>query len=140
MDVRAKAFASSNCFPELKPFLHRYPIQLRDTVGHDELHRACESLPKSRVPDTFQLGAILPCSAFLASRKINNLCVFNRHEYSDSPRLHHIKASVINKLQRCGCARVPDEFHGRPGTGGRGNGITSTSSGIRYRKRMDVDG
>ncbi len=27
----------------------------------------------------------LPFSAFLASRKINNLRVFNNHEYSDSP-------------------------------------------------------
>jgi hypothetical protein len=26
-------------FPELKPFLHRYPIQLHSAVGHDELHR-----------------------------------------------------------------------------------------------------
>jgi len=41
-----------------------------------------------RVPLTFQLGAILPCSAFLASRKINKLRVFNTHKYSDSPRLH----------------------------------------------------
>jgi hypothetical protein len=56
---------------------------------------------KSHVPDTFQFAAILPCSAFLASRKINKLRVFNTCEYSD-PRLHHIKASVINKLQRCG--------------------------------------
>ena len=38
-----------------------------------------------RVPLTFQLGAILPCSAFLASRKINKLRVFNTHKYSDSP-------------------------------------------------------
>jgi hypothetical protein len=44
---------------------------------------------KSRVPDTFQLDAILPFSAFVAPRKINNLRVFNNSEYSDSPRLHH---------------------------------------------------
>ena len=49
--------------------------------------------------DTFQLAAILPCSAFLASRKINKLRVFNKPEYSDSPRLHHLKVSVINRLQ-----------------------------------------
>jgi hypothetical protein len=99
-----------------------------------------EKNEKPRVPDTVQLGAISPFSAFLASLKISNLRVFNIREYSDSPRLHHIKASVINKLQRYGSARVPDEFHGRSGTGGGGNGITSTSSGIRYRKRMDIDG
>jgi hypothetical protein len=29
-----------NRFPELKAFLHRYPIQLRSTVGQDELHGA----------------------------------------------------------------------------------------------------
>ncbi len=34
-DVRA------SCFPELKAFLCGYPIQLRPTIGHDELHRAC---------------------------------------------------------------------------------------------------
>jgi hypothetical protein len=44
---------------------------------------------KTRVPDTLQLGAILPCSAFLASRKINKLRVFNTREYSDSPCLFH---------------------------------------------------
>jgi hypothetical protein len=43
---------------------------------------------KSRVPDTFQLGAIPDARAFLASRKISNLRVFNTAEYSDSPRLH----------------------------------------------------
>jgi hypothetical protein len=46
------------------------------------------SEPRIRVPDTFQLGAILPFSAFLASRKINKLRVFNNREYSDSLRLH----------------------------------------------------
>jgi hypothetical protein len=30
-----------NRFPELKPFLSRYPIQIRPTVGHDELHPDC---------------------------------------------------------------------------------------------------
>jgi hypothetical protein len=43
-----------------------------------------------RVPDTFQLGAILSYTAFLASRKINRLRVFNTPEYSNSPRLHHL--------------------------------------------------
>jgi len=42
---------------------------------------------KTRVPDTFQLGAILSYTAFLAGRKINNLRVFNIPEYSNSPRL-----------------------------------------------------
>src|SRR5713101_7763988 len=51
------------------------------------------------VPDTFQLGAILPFFAFLASRKINKLRVFNTSEYSDSPRLHDTKPSVINRLR-----------------------------------------
>ena len=32
---------------------------------------------KSYVPNTFQLAAIWPFLAFLASRKINKLCVFN---------------------------------------------------------------
>jgi len=39
---------------------------------------------KSRVPDTFQLGAISNARAFLTGRKINNLCVLNNPEYSDS--------------------------------------------------------
>jgi hypothetical protein len=37
--------------------------------------------PKTRVPDTFQLGAISAILAFLASRKINKLRVFNTSEY-----------------------------------------------------------
>ena len=73
---------------------------------------------RGRVPDTFQLGAILPFPAFGASRKINKLRVFNTPEYSDSPRLHQFKATVINNLQRFRCIRVPDEFHWRFGTGG----------------------
>jgi hypothetical protein len=47
---------------------------------------------KSRVPDTFQLGAISWYCAFLAGREISNLRVFNRSEYSDSSRLHHFVA------------------------------------------------
>jgi len=43
-----------------------------------------------RVPDTFQLGAILQYRAFLASQVFNNLRVFNTREYSDSFRLHHV--------------------------------------------------
>src|ERR1700746_2839879 len=46
-----------------------------------------------RVPDMFQLGAILSGSAFLACRKINNLRVFNTPEYSDSP-----PASILNHM------------------------------------------
>jgi hypothetical protein len=42
---------------------------------------------KTRVPDTFQLGAISWYCAFSAGREINNLRVFNTREYSDSPRL-----------------------------------------------------
>ncbi len=53
---------------------------------------------KIRVPDTFQLGAILPFFAFLASRKINKLRVFNTSEYSDSPRLHDLKVFIIDKI------------------------------------------
>jgi hypothetical protein len=49
----------------------------------------CSANEKSRVPDTFQLGAILPFFAFLASRKINKLRVFNTPDYSDSPRLQN---------------------------------------------------
>ena len=50
---------------------------------------------KSRVPDTFQLGAIPDARAFLACRKINNLRVFNTSEYSDSPRLHQILRNAV---------------------------------------------
>ncbi len=42
---------------------------------------------KSRVPDTFQLGAIFAFFAFSASRIFSNLRVFNTLAYSDSPRL-----------------------------------------------------
>jgi len=48
-----------------------------------------------RVPDTFQLGAILSFTAFLAGRKINKLRVFNTPEYSSSPRLHHLLLCVF---------------------------------------------
>jgi hypothetical protein len=79
-----------------------------------------------RVPDTFQLGAILPFCAFLAARKMNNLRVFNGPEHSDSPRLHHTKAFIINMLQNSLLSlrskQVPIEFS----TGGGGNDITST--------------
>ena len=50
---------------------------------------------KSRVPDTFQLGAIPDARAFLACRRINNLRVFNTSEYSDSPRLHQILRNAV---------------------------------------------
>jgi hypothetical protein len=58
----------------------------------------CRGSRKSRVPDTFQLGAISPCSAFLASRQINKLSVFNKPEYSDSPRLQGFNYFIINGL------------------------------------------
>ncbi len=58
---------------------------------------------KIRVPDTFQLGAILPFPTFLASRKINNLRVFNNPEYSDSSRLHHFRLRAGAGLI-CKCA------------------------------------
>jgi hypothetical protein len=44
---------------------------------------------KSRVPDTFQVGAISEFSDFPASRFFYKLRVFNTREYSGSPRLHH---------------------------------------------------
>jgi hypothetical protein len=50
---------------------------------------------KSGVPDTFQLAAILSYTAFLAGRKINKLRVFKTGEYSDSPRLHHLKDCFV---------------------------------------------
>jgi hypothetical protein len=50
---------------------------------------------KSRVPDTFQLSAILPLSAFWASREISNIRVFNTHEYSDSRRIHKFGDHII---------------------------------------------
>jgi hypothetical protein len=53
------------------------------------LREGCKD-EKPRVPDTFQLGAILSYRAFLAGRKINNLRVSNNAEYSNSPRLHHL--------------------------------------------------
>src|SRR3981189_3736377 len=31
----------AHSFPELKPIVHSYPIQLRPAVGDDELRRAC---------------------------------------------------------------------------------------------------
>lgn len=40
---------------------------------------------KIRVPDTFQLCAILPFSAFFASRRINNLRVFNERNIPTPP-------------------------------------------------------
>src|SRR5438552_1912323 len=58
-------------------------------VGNTETTRQPEfrsTNQKPHVPDTFQLGAIWQFSAFVASRKINNLRVFNRLEYSDSHR------------------------------------------------------
>jgi hypothetical protein len=57
------------------------------------LHRSLKHMSEvktSRVPDTFQLGAISPFSAFRAARKIDKLRVFRTPEYSDSPRLPHI--------------------------------------------------
>jgi hypothetical protein len=70
---------------------------------------------KSHVPDTFQLGAIFPFSAFLASRKINKLCVFNNHEYSDSPRLQDSNCFVINGLRRICGIHVPLVFNASGG-------------------------
>ena len=43
---------------------------------------------KSRVPDTFQLGAICAILAFLAFLVFAKLRVINTAAYSDSPRLH----------------------------------------------------
>jgi hypothetical protein len=53
---------------------------------------------EARVPDTFQLAAILPFAAFLASRNINNLHVFNTLECFDSPRLHFCKYFIHIQL------------------------------------------
>ena len=64
-----------------------------------------------RVPDTFQLGAISPCPAFLASRKINNLRVFNPPQYSNSPRLQAVNFCVINGLDRISFVHVPLMFN-----------------------------
>ena len=50
---------------------------------------------KSRVPDTFQLGAISAFFDFRARRFFNNLRVFNTPEYSNSPRLHHLFLCVF---------------------------------------------
>ena len=47
-------------------------------------------MTKVRVPDTFQLGAISPFSAFLASQKISKLRVFKAVVHSNSPRLQNI--------------------------------------------------
>ena len=66
---------------------------------------------KPYVPDTFQLGAIFACSAFLAFRKINKLRIFNTPEYSNSPRLHHFKVCVIYRLQLLYAHPRPDGFH-----------------------------
>jgi hypothetical protein len=87
---------------------------------------------KSRVPDTFQLGAIPDARAFLAGRKINNLCVFNEPDYSDSPRLHAFNYCVINGLRRMFGVNVPlafNESDAAPVMAGL-QGIRSTSSAI----------
>jgi hypothetical protein len=47
-----------NGLPELKPFLRRYPIQLRPTVGRDELHRT--RLQQFSYKDLVKLMAALP--------------------------------------------------------------------------------
>jgi hypothetical protein len=82
---RNSEFSAANLFAGLRSFFVL-----------EKLHKNCQENRKPRVPDTFQLGAILTCSAFLASRKVNNLRVFNNPEYSDSPRLH-LKARVANR-------------------------------------------
>ena len=61
-----------------------------------------ERKQNGRVPDTFQLGAILEYAAFLAGRKTNNLRLFNRLEHSDSPRLHHLKPLIPRNLKGIG--------------------------------------
>src|SRR5215467_4152855 len=63
---------------------------------------------KTRVPDTFQFGAISDATAFRACRFFNKFRVFNSPEYSDSPRLHHIKSLVINRLRRFLYPCVPE--------------------------------
>ena len=65
------------------------------------------SEPRIRVPDTFQLGAISPCSAFLACLKINKLRVFNTPGYSDFPRLQNFNYFVINGLRGICGVHVP---------------------------------
>jgi hypothetical protein len=52
-------------------------------------HEIGQRAENPHVPDTFQLGAIPDARAFLACRRINNLRVFDKPEYSDSPRLRH---------------------------------------------------
>jgi hypothetical protein len=46
-------------------------------------HEIGERAERFRVPDTFQLAAIFPFSAFLASRKIINLPLFNPVEQTN---------------------------------------------------------
>jgi hypothetical protein len=56
----------ANSFPELKPVVHSYPIQLRPAVGNDELHRAClkkfsnEALVKVPNASTVQCTLLVP--------------------------------------------------------------------------------
>jgi hypothetical protein len=56
----------ANSFPELKPVVHSYPIQLRPAVGNDELHRAClqkfsnEALVKVPNASTVQCTVLVP--------------------------------------------------------------------------------
>jgi hypothetical protein len=53
-------------FPELKAFMLRYPIQLRSTVGHNELHEGCphkfsdKFLVKKPDALTVQCAALVP--------------------------------------------------------------------------------
>jgi hypothetical protein len=94
--VRHGESGGSNLFSRLRSFFALEKLQTID--------RGAE---KSCVPDTFQLRAILPYSAFLASRKINNLCVFNNHEYFDFPRLHHLYALALGTDEQQYCPRLP---------------------------------
>ena len=56
----------ADSFPELKPVVHSYPIQLRSAVGDDELHSAClhefsnEALVKVPNASTVQFTLLVP--------------------------------------------------------------------------------
>jgi hypothetical protein len=75
---------------------------------------------KPRVPDTFQLGAISAFFDFRARQFFNNLSVFSKPEYSNSPRLHQNKPSVINRLRLFLVRLAPDTFQLCSSTGGGG--------------------
>ena len=84
----------ANSFPELKPVVYSYPIQLRPAVGDDELHRAClhefsnETLVK--VPNASVVQCTLLVPEFLSGNFVTiRWSVFNPSAFRSSSRIYH---------------------------------------------------